>query len=60
MNNEPMDHHFKVEHPRHINKHTRITSWPFHQLTNHVIKAMVVMTLDPQVSPNINIDIGEP
>jgi hypothetical protein len=26
----------------------------------HVIKAMVVMILDSQVSPNINIDIGEP
>jgi len=60
MNNEPLDHHFKARHPRHINKHTRFTSWPYHQFTNHVIKAMVVMILDSQVSPNINIDIGEP
>jgi hypothetical protein len=55
-----MGHHFKARHPRHINKHARLTSWPFHRLTNHVIKAMVVMTLDPQVNPNVNINIGEP
>ncbi len=34
MNNEPLDHHFKVGHPRHINKHTRFTSWPYRQFTN--------------------------
>lgn len=59
-NNEPMGHHLKIRHPRHINKHTRLTSWHFCQLTNHVIKTMVVMTLDPQVNPNININIREP
>ncbi len=39
---------------------TILTSWHFCQLTNHVIKTMVAMTLDPQVNPNININICEP
>ncbi len=33
---------------------------PFVHLTNHVIEAMVAMTLDPQVNPKTNINIGEP
>ncbi len=32
---------------------------PFIHLTNHVVEAMVAMTLDPQVNPNTNINIGE-
>jgi hypothetical protein len=33
---------------------------PFVRLTNHVVEAMVAMTLDPWVNPKTNINIGEP
>ncbi len=33
---------------------------PFFHLMNHVVEAMVAMTLDPQVNPKTNINIGEP
>ncbi len=33
---------------------------PFLRLTNHVVEAMVAMTLDPQVNPNTNTNIDEP
>jgi hypothetical protein len=32
----------------------------FVHLTNHVVEAMVAMTLDPRVDPKTNINIGEP
>ncbi len=33
---------------------------PFFHLMNHVVEAMVAMTLDPRVNPKTNINIGEP
>jgi hypothetical protein len=33
---------------------------PFVHLMNHVVEAMVAMTLDPRVNPKTNINIGEP
>jgi hypothetical protein len=33
---------------------------PFRHLTNHVVEAMVAMTMDAWVNPKTNINIGEP
>jgi hypothetical protein len=61
VDNGPRDHHFKTMCLRHINKHINLTCWHFRSSYKSCSQSHnMVMTLDPWVNPNINIDIGEP